>query len=789
MNLNRARQHWRTRRYGTGSGSERAPVESLSPPAPGRYRSRYRTNVTWSDLARRLRSHYGSLFFLAATIAVTLPLIRAATRRAESVPARSAQAAIEKRIDELLALMTLEEKLGQLQMLDGLAEGVYRPEHPEMIRKGLLGSTLNVRGAKRTNELQRIAMTESRLKIPVLFAFDVIHGYRSVFPVPLGEAASFDPSAAGVKWTFAPMVDIARDPRWGRIVEGSGEDPYLGSVMAAARVRGFQGYGENGYSAPDKVLACAKHWVGYGAAEGGRDYNTTEISEGTLRNVYFPPFHAALNAGVGSLMSAFNDLNGVPTSANPFTLTKVLRDEWKFDGVVVSDYESVREVINHGFAADDAEAAQKALTAGVDVEMVSRLYNQRLPRLVKEGKLPMAVIDEAVRRMLRVKFRLGLFERPYTDEARESRLILSREHLDAAREIAARSMVLLKNERETLPLSKGLKSIAVIGPLADARANPMGSWTGDGRKEDVITLLVGIKTKALAARVIYAKGCDINTDDADGIAEASRVARESDVVILAVGESAEMSGEAAARSLLDLPGRQRDLVRAVHESGKPYVVVLMNGSPLTIHWIAATPPAILETWFAGTQAGNAIADVLFGDVNPGGKLPVTFPRAVGQVPIYYNHKNTGRPPDANNKYTSKYYDLPWTPLYPFGYGLSYTQFRLTNLQLSAQRIRPDGKVIVSVEVENTGKLAGDEVAQLYVRDVAASVTRPVKELKGFQRVTLRPGEKRRVEFTLSPEHLGFWNHENRFIVEPGDFKVTVGDSSEGGLEAFFTVVN
>jgi beta-glucosidase len=759
--------------------------------------------MIFPNLARGLRSNWGSFFFLAATIALTAPLIRTTTGATKYVPAQSAQAAIERRIDELLAQMTLEEKLGQLQMLDGLADGVYRPEHPEMIRKGLLGSTLNVRGAKRTNELQRIAMTESRLKIPVVFAFDVIHGYRAVFPVPLGEAASFDPaaaeraasiaaaeaSAAGVKWTFAPMVDIARDPRWGRIVEGSGEDPYLGSVMAAARVRGFQGYGENGYSAPDKVLACAKHWVGYGAAEGGRDYNSTEISEGTLRNVYFPPFRAALDAGVGSFMSAFNDLNGVPTSANPFTLTKVLRDEWKFDGVVVSDYESVREVINHGAAADETEAAQKALTAGVDVEMVSRLYNQRLPRLVKEGKLPMAVIDEAVRRMLRVKFRLGLFERPYTDEAREGRLILSREHVAAAREVAARSMVLLKNERETLPLSKDLKSIAVIGPLADDQVNPMGSWTGDGRKEDVVTLLAGIKAKAPAARVMYAKGCDINTDGAGGIAEAARAARESDVVIIAVGESAEMSGEAAVRSSLDLPGRQMDLVRAVHETGKPYVVVLMNGRPLAINWIAENSPAVLETWFAGTQAGNAIADALFGDVNPGGKLPATFPRAVGQVPIYYNHKNTGRPPNANNKYTSKYYDLQWTPLYPFGYGLSYTQFHLTNLQLSAQRIRPDGNITVSVEVENSGKRAGDEVAQLYLRDVAASVTRPVKELKGFQRITLRPGEKRRVEFTLTPGHFGFWNHENRFIVEPGDFKVTVGNSSEGGLEAVFTVIN
>src|SRR5215471_3732651 len=407
------------------------------------------------------------------------------------------RAEVEQRINALISQMTLQEKLGQLQQLDGEGNGNYRPEHLELARKGLLGSVLNVRGAARTNALQRAAM-DSRLKIPLVFGFDVIHGYRTVFPVPLAEASSWDPAAAeksasvaalearaaGVHWTFAPMLDIARDPRWGRIVEGAGEDPFLGAAMARARV---QGYGENGYSAPDKVLACAKHWVGYGAAEGGRDYNTTEISEGTLRNVYFPPFHAALNAGAGSFMSAFNDLNGVPTSANSFTLTKVLRDEWKFDGVVVSDYESVREVISHGFAADEAEAAQKAITAGVDVEMVSRLYNRRLPQLVKEGKFPMAVIDEAVRRMLRVKFRLGLFERPYTDESRESRSILSREHLDAAREIAARSMVLLKNERETLPLSKGLKSIAVIGPLADDRANPMGSWAGDGRKEDLIT--------------------------------------------------------------------------------------------------------------------------------------------------------------------------------------------------------------------------------------------------------------------------------------------------------------
>ncbi len=722
--------------------------------------------------------------------------------------ASQAQQKVEARINALLARMTLEEKLGQLQILDGEANGNYRPEHPEMIRQGLLGSTLNVRGAKRTNELQRIAMEQSRLKIPVLFAFDVIHGYRTIFPVPLGEAASWDPaaveraasiaaaeaSAAGVRWTFAPMVDIARDPRWGRIVEGSGEDPYLGAMLAAARVRGFQG---NDYSAPDKIVACAKHWAGYGAAEGGRDYNTTEISENTLRNVYFPPFKAAVDAGVGTFMSAFNDLNGVPTSANPFTLTQVLRGEWKFDGFVVSDYTSVQELINHGIAANGAEAARLALTAGVEMEMVSRLYNKHLPQLVKDGKTPMAVIDEAVRRVLRIKFRLGLFEKPYTDETREQSVMLNPEHKGAAREIAARSMALLKNEHDVLPLSKDLKSIAVIGPLADDQVHPMGSWTGDGRKEDVVTLLAGIKAKVAPATTInYARGCEITgagangfaEGDKDGFAEAVRAARNSDAVIVAVGESSEMSGEAAARASLDLPGRQLELVKALHATGRPVIVVLMNGRPLTINWIAENTPAILETWFAGTQAGNAIADVLFGDVNPGGKLPVTFPRTVGQVPLYYNHKNTGRPPDAKNRYTSKYYDAPWTPLYPFGYGLSYTQFRLRNLQLSATLVRPDGRITASVEVENIGKRAGDEVAQLYIRDVAASMTRPVKELKGFQRVSLKPGERRRVEFTLSAEHLSFWNRENRFVVEPGEFRVMIGNNSVDLLEASFEVI-
>ncbi|MFL6215573.1 MAG: glycoside hydrolase family 3 N-terminal domain-containing protein [Blastocatellia bacterium] len=707
---------------------------------------------------------------------------------------------IEERINKLIAQMTLEEKLGQLQILDGEADGKYRPEHIEMVRKGLLGSTLNVRGAKRVNELQRVAMEQSRLKIPLLFGFDVIHGYRTIFPISLGEVASWDPAAveraasvaaaesaaAGVRWTFAPMVDIARDARWGRISEGAGEDPYLGAAMARARVIGFQG---KDYSDPSKIVACAKHWVAYGAAESGRDYNTTDVSEWTLREVYFPPFKAAVDAGVGTFMSAFNDLNGVPTSANPFTLTAVLRDEWKFDGFVVSDYESVRELMNHGIAATGADAARQALNAGVDMEMVSRLYNQNVAALLSNGKVTMQTIDEAVRRILRVKFRLGLFEHPYTDESREASMIFNAQNLAAAREVAARSMVLLKNERNVLPLSKEVRSIAVIGPLADSKRDMIGSWSGDGRADDAVTLLEGIRAKVSPqTKVIYAKGCDITGDDTAGINEAARVAGDADAVVLAIGESGDMSGEARSRSSLDLPGRQLDLVKAIRATGKPVAVVLMNGRPLSINWVAANVPAILDAWFAGSQGGHAIADVLFGDVNPGGKLPVTFPRSVGQAPLYYNHMSTGRPPDPNNPYTSKYIDVPWTPLYPFGYGLSYTEFRFSTLQLSAPRIHPNGSLKVSVEIENTGKRTGDEVAQLYIRDVAASRTRPVKELKGFERITLRPGERRRVEFTLTPAELGFYNRDMKWVVEPGLFKVWVGANSESGLESSFEVI-
>jgi len=731
----------------------------------------------------------GLLILLLVVLKVFLSPVSSSTSQSNDV---------ESRVNALLAKMSFEEKLGQLQQLDGEGNGNYRPEHLDLVRKGLLGSTLNVRGAGRTNQLQRVAVEESRLKIPLIFGFDVIHGYRTIFPIPLGESASWDPAtvekgasvaaaearASGVHWTFAPMVDIARDPRWGRIAEGAGEDTFLGMAMARARVRGFQG---TDYSAQDKVVACAKHFVAYGAAEGGRDYNTTDMSENTLRSVYLPPFKAAVDAGVGTLMSAFNDLNGVPTSANPFTLTQVLRREWKFDGFVVSDYTAVQELINHGLAADGKDAAQHALNAGVDMEMVSRLFNQNGSALVKEAKVNQATIDEAVRRILRIKFRLGLFDRPYADEGRERAAIMSAANVAAARAAAARSFVLLKNDGGLLPLRKETKSIAVIGPLGDSKTDMIGSWSGDGKADDAVTLLAGIKSAVPRATVTYSKGCDVNGDSSDGFGEAFRVAEQADVVVMAVGESADMSGEAASRSSLDLPGRQLDLVKAIKQTGKPMVVVLMNGRPLTISWLANNAGAILETWFSGTQGGNAIADVLFGDVNPGGKLPTTFPRTVGQVPLYYNHMHTGRPPVENQKYTSKYLDSPWTPLYPFGFGMSYTQFRISNLQLSAPRIRPDGRATVTVDIENTGQRAGDEVVQLYIRDVAASVTRPVMELRGFQRIALQPGAKRRVEFVLGSEQLGFYNRDLKFVVEPGEFKIMVGANSQDVTETSLIV--
>jgi beta-glucosidase len=706
---------------------------------------------------------------------------------------------VEQRIGALVAQMTLAEKLGQLQQLDGLADGTARPEHARLVRRGRLGSTLNVRGAAATNALQRVAVEQSRLKIPHLFAFDVIHGYRTIFPVPLGEAASWDPpgaedaariaareaTAAGVRWTFAPMADIARDPRWGRVVEGAGEDPYLGAAFAAARTRGFQG---DDPSAPDRMLATAKHWAGYGAAEAGRDYNDVDLSERELREVYLPPFKAARDAGVGSFMTAFNTLNGVPATGNPYLLRSILRDEWGFDGVVVSDYTAVLELIKHGMAADEVDAARIALMAGTDVEMVSRTFNEHGQALLRAGAITLARIDEAVANVLRAKYRAGLFERPYVDPARERRELLRPAHRRAARRAAARSMVLLRNADGALPLRRTLGRVAVVGPLARARKSLMGTWWGDGRPQDVTSVLEGVqRAVSSGTEVSSADGCDVPCTSTRGFGEAVAAARAADTTVVVVGESYDLSGEAASRSSLDLPGRQLDLVKAIARTGKPYVVVLMNGRPLTVEWLARNAPGLLEAWFPGTEGGPAVADVLFGRVNPGGKLPITFPRSVGQIPIHYDARPTGRPFDKANKYTSKYLDSPNTPLYRFGHGLSYTTFALSNLRLGATTIAPTGSVTASVTVRNTGRRTGDEVVQLYVRDRVASVSQPLRRLRDFRRVTLRPGGSRRVTFSLEPEDLAIYDADMKPVVEPGRFVITAATDSRGGLRAGLTV--
>ena len=714
--------------------------------------------------------------------------------------------------DSLLALMTLEEKIGQLTMAP--AEwNQTGPQAPaggdERVRQGRVGSFLSFWGAAATRRMQRLAVEESRLHIPLLFAHDVIHGWRTVFPVSLAEAASFDTaavegaariaaveaSAHGVHWTFAPMVDIARDARWGRVVEGAGEDPFLGSAMAAARVRGFQG---DDLATPNTVMATAKHFAAYGAAEGGRDYNVADVSERTLWEIYLPPFEAAVRAGAGSIMAAFNEIGGTPAHASEWLLGDVLRDRWDFRGLVVSDWTGVEELLKHGIAAKPAEAAARALRAGVDIEMSSTTYFDLVPA-VESGGFPTAAVDSAVLRVLRAKQTLGLFDDPYrySDTVRERRMTLTAEHRAAARDLARKAIVLLKNDvsgsAPTLPLAKDLRSIAVIGPLADDARSALGSWAGAGKPEDVVTLLAGIREALPQARVLHARGAPVDTVETGGFAEAERMAREADAVLLVLGEREDMSAEAASRASVELPGAQEALARAVTRAaraadpGKPVVAVLMNGRPLAIPWLADSVPAIVETWFLGVEHGHAVADVLFGDHNPSGRLPVSLPRATGQAPIYYSGKPTGRPPVASEKYTSKYLDVHWTPQWPFGHGLSYTTFAYGDLRLSADTIRAGDSVAVSVSVRNSGTVAGDEVVQLYLRDEAASVTRPLRALKGFARIGLRPGESRTVRLTLRPEDLSLYDLTMRRVVEPGDFTVFVGGSSDGGLQGRFRV--
>ena len=727
---------------------------------------------------------------------------------------QSADQAIESKVSDLLSKMTLEEKLEQIQLLPDFM--VTEDE----VSKGL-GSVLSVTDPQRIRELQRIAVEESRLKIPILFAFDTIHGFRTIFPIPLGAGASFDPQVAfndhkygaresavvGLKQTYAPMVDVSHEPRWGRISEAAGEDPYLNSVLGAARVKAIQG---GDYSASDKLVASPKHFVAYGQPESGRDYNTTDMSEQRLRNFYLPSFKAAIDAGADTVMCSFNAINGVPGCGNDYTMNRILKGEWGFDGFVEGDWTAVAELracppklpdtgpCGHGVAADGPAAAALALNAGVDSEMTSTLIRDFGQQLLAQDRISMRRIDDAVRRILRVKFRAGLFEHPYapvTPDKAEAEM-LRPDAVAAARKAASRSMVLLQNKGGVLPLDPSKKT-AVIGPLANNQHDMLGPWWGAGRDTDAVTVLDGIKQQSPGAT--YAEGCKLSnteppTTDPEGcgsdagFAEAVAVAKAADQVVLALGETREMSGEAAARSTLDLPGRQEELIQAIKATGKPFAVVLFNGRPLTLEGVVDDAPAILDAWFPGVQAGPAVADVVFGQVNPGGKLPVSFPRRLGQVPIYYNHEPTGRPCNPEVKWNSRHRDIPsCSPLFVFGHGLSYTTFDVSNLQLSSSTVSKNGSLRASVTVTNTGRRKGDEVVQLYLHDPVASISQPVRRLRGFERVTLDPGKSRSVTFTLDKSDFGFYDNRGKFTVEAGQIDVYAGNSSNASMTQSFTV--
>ena len=726
----------------------------------------------------------------------------------------AADQAIESRVGGLVARMTLEEKLEQIQLLpDFLVTD-------QEVRNGL-GSVLSVTDPARIRELQRIAVEESRLKIPMMFAFDTIHGFRTIFPIPLGAGASFDPQVAsedhkygaresavvGLKQTYAPMVDVSHEPRWGRIAEAAGEDPYLNSVLAAARVKAIQG---TDYSAPDKLVASPKHFAAYGQPESGRDYNTTDLSEQRLRNLYLPPFKAAIEAGADTAMCSFNAINGVPGCGNDYLMNQILKGEWDFDGFVEGDWTAVAELracppktpdageCGHGVAADGPAAAALALNAGVDSEMTSTLIRDFGAQLLEQRRISMRRVDDAVRRILRVKFRAGLFENPYApvepDKAEAE--MLKPDAVAAARNAASRSMVLLQNKDGILPLDPSKKT-AVIGPLASNQHDMLGPWWGAGRDTDAVTVLDGINQQSPGAT--YAEGCKLSNTEPphtdpegcgsdDGFAEAVAAAQEADQVVLALGETREMSGEAAARSTLDLPGRQEELLQAIKATGKPFAVVLFNDRPLALENIVEDAPAILEAWFPGVQAGPAVADVVFGNVNPGGKLPVSFPRRLGQVPIYYNHEPTGRPCNPEVKWNSRHRDIPsCSPQFVFGHGLSYTTFEVSNLQLSAATVPKNRSLQASVTVTNTGSRKGDEVVQLYLHDPVASISQPVRRLRGFERVTLDPGQARTVTFTLDNSDFGFYDNRGKFVVEPGQIDVYAGNSSNADMMQSFTV--
>lgn len=725
---------------------------------------------------------------------------------------------LDKRVDSLLSLMTLEEKIGQMNQYNGFFDATgpvpkngQAVQKYENLKKGLVGAMLNVKGVKEVKALQKIAVEETRLHIPLLFGFDVVHGYKTISPIPLAEAASWDleaieksaqiaaeeASSTGINWTFAPMVDITRDARWGRVMEGAGEDPYLGSKIAIARVKGFQG----DLTSNKNVIACTKHFAGYGFAESGRDYNTVIASEETLQNIILPPFKATVEANVKTFMNSFNELNGIPATGNSFLQRDILKGDWKFDGFVVSDWGSINEMIAHGYAKDSKHASEIASNAGSDMDMESYAYVENLAKSVREGKVKESVINEAVKRILRVKFEMGLFENPYKycDEQRERETIGKAQFHDDVLDIAKKSIVLLKNQNQLLPLAKEGKKIAVIGALANDKTSPLGSWRIGADDETAVSVLEGLK-KYTGNQITYTKGADvavgrtqfvwetkINTTDKSGFPEAIQTAKNADVVIMVLGEHGLQSGEGRSRTDITLPGVQQELLEEVYKVNPNIVLVLNNGRPLAIPWADKHIPAIVEAWHLGTQAGNAIAQVLYGDYNPSGKLPMTFPRNVGQLPIYYNYKNTGRPVmnEPESVFWSHYIDQPNTPLYPFGYGLSYTKFEYSNLKLSSNSFSKDGKIEVSVEVKNTGKSKGKEVVQLYIRDMVGSFTRPVKELKGFEMIELEPNQSTRVDFVIDEKMIEYYTVNAKWEAEPGDFKVFVGTNSLDVLEKDF----
>jgi len=740
---------------------------------------------------------------VASTALAVAPAYAQKSKRKTSLPRKT----IEQRVDSVLALMTLDEKVGQLNQYTGDAAtgpAFNDPNKVEQLRTGRIGSMLNVKGAQRTHDLQAEAL-KSRLKIPLLFGLDVVHGYQTTFPIPLGEAASWDleamrqsahvaateAAAAGQHWTFAPMVDIARDPRWGRVMEGAGEDPYLGSEIAKARVLGFQG---EKLGATDAVMACAKHFAAYGAALAGRDYNTVDISRRALWETYLPPFKAALDAGAATFMNSFNELDGVPATGNAYLQRDILKGRWNFSGIVVSDWGSIGEMVAHGYAKDGADAALKAITAGSDVDMESRAYSSHLAQLVQSGQVKQTLVDDAVRRVLRKKFELGLFDNPYkfSDVQREKAALNNPQHRQIARDVARKSIVLLKNEGNVLPLAKSAKNVALIGPLGKSKLDMAGFWSVNYDSTTYVSVYEGLQNKlGKQATIRYAKGCGIKGNSQAGFAEAVQAAKAADVVVMAVGEAYNMSGEAKSRADINLPGQQEELIKAVLATGKPVIVLLMAGRPMTFAYTAEHAPAILYTWWLGTEAGNAIADVLVGDYNPAGKLPMTFPRSVGQVPLYYAAKSTGRPSqnDKDTNYRSAYIDQVNSPQYAFGHGLSYTQFEYSNLKLSKNQVGDGETFTASFTLTNKGKVAGEEVVQLYLHDLFASATRPVKELKGFQKVMLKSGESRTITFTIDKDKLSFYNNDLQWITEPGEFNLMIGSASDAiRLEQKFTLV-